>query len=99
MNATEFLKRAKRIGDVHAIFRFPYVHVFVISQSFAGLEDEDREVAFSGQLKASIGDLRKTLQNSLLMLRLVTPDEYKSEHKNNGRTRGHHWLSAFVDQV
>jgi MinD-like ATPase involved in chromosome partitioning or flagellar assembly len=99
MNATEFLKKAKRLGDVHAVFRFPYVHVFVISQSFTGLEDEDRELDFSAQLKTSIAELRKTLQNSLLMLRLVTPDEYKSEQSSNGRTRGHHWLSAFVDQV
>jgi MinD-like ATPase involved in chromosome partitioning or flagellar assembly len=54
---------------------------------------------FANHLKISIGDLRRTLQNSLLMIRPVTSEEYAKEHSNNGQSRGHHWLSSFVEQV
>src|ERR671932_618487 len=97
MNANQFLKVAKKVGEVKTVFRFPYVHVICISSRFAELEQDERELIFCNSIKTNVAELRKVLRNSLLSLRLLTSDEFLTEYPN-GKDRGHHWLSALIDQ-
>ena len=97
MNANQLLKAAKKAGEVKTIFRFPYVHIICISPSFTDLEPDERELSFCKLVKTSVAELRKVLRNSLLSLRLLTSDEFSTEYPNNG-DRGHHWLSALINQ-
>ncbi|MEH1849199.1 MAG: hypothetical protein V7L25_30580 [Nostoc sp.] len=97
MNANQLLKAAKKAGEVKTIFRFPYVHIICISPSFTDLEPDERELSFSKLVKTSVAELRKVLRNSLLSLRLLTSDEFSTEYPNNS-DRGHHWLSALINQ-
>nr|WP_275337177.1 AAA family ATPase [Nodosilinea sp. TSF1-S3]MDF0369948.1 AAA family ATPase [Nodosilinea sp. TSF1-S3] len=97
MNASQLLRAAQRIGEVKTVFRFPYVHVICISPSFACLEDDERELNFCNSIRVSVSELRRTLRNSLLSLRLITQDEFSVEYQNH-EDRGHHWLSALIDQ-
>jgi Mrp family chromosome partitioning ATPase len=81
------------------VFRFPYVNLVCSSDVFQGLEPEDRESNFADSLNITIAELQKTLHNSLLSLRLLTIEEFAREYpENNRRERGHHWLSAMIDQ-
>lgn len=97
MNATQFLKAAKKVGKVKTVFRFPYVHIICISSSFADLDQDEREISFCKSIKTNVAELRKVLRNSLLSLRLLTSDEFIREYPN-GKDRGHHWLSALIEQ-
>jgi len=99
MNANQLLKAAKKVGEVKTIFRFPYVHLICIASNFADLEPDERELSFCSSIKTNVAELRKVLRNSLLSLRLLTYDEFLAEYPNgNQMDRGHHWLSALVDQ-
>ena len=97
INVNQFLKAAKRIGEIKTVFRFPYVHIICISPSFTDLEQDEREFSFCSSIETSVAELRKVLRNSLLSLRLLTYDEFLSEYPNH-RDRGHHWLSALINQ-
>ncbi|MHC0068782.1 hypothetical protein ACWATR_38980, partial [Nostoc sp. UIC 10890] len=97
MNANQLLKAAKKVGEVKTVFRFPYVHIICISPSFTNLEPDERELSFCTSVKISVAELRKVLRNSLLSLRLLTSDEFLTEYPNNA-DRGHHWLSALINQ-
>lgn len=44
-----------------------------------------------------MAELRRILRNSLLSLRLLTADEFLEEYPDN-KDRGHHWLSALIEQ-
>ena len=98
MNATELLRRAKRVGGVHAFFSFPYVHIVVSSDIFRGADEPDREQLFADRANVSVAEMRKTLQNALLILRLITPEEVATEYPANRDRVGTHWLAAFVDE-
>lgn len=97
MNANQLIKAAKKVGEVKTIFRFPYVHLICISSNFADLEQDERELSFCSSIKTKVAEVRKVLRNSLLSLRLLTSDEFLTEYPN-GKDRGHHWLSALIDQ-
>ncbi|MDB9459509.1 hypothetical protein PN473_14040 [Dolichospermum circinale CS-545/17] len=97
INVNQFLKAAKQIGEIKTVFRFPYVHIICISPSFTDLEQDEREFSFCISIETSVAELRKVLRNSLLSLRLLTYDEFLSEYPNH-RDRGHHWLSALINQ-
>lgn len=76
INVNQFLKAAKRIGEIKTVFRFPYVHIICISPSFTDLEQDEREFSFCSSIETSVAELRKVLRNSLLSLRLLTYDEF-----------------------
>ncbi|WP_202950938.1 AAA family ATPase [Prochlorothrix hollandica] len=97
MNAHRLLKAAKKVCEIKTVFRFPYVHLICISSRFNEVELDDRELDFCRSIKINVAELRKILHNSLLSLRLLTADEFLEEYPNN-KNRGHHWLSALIDQ-
>ena len=100
MNAHQLLKSIKKAGfKYETVFRFPYVNLVCSSDDFQGLRQEERESNFADRLNTTIAELRKTLHNSLLSLRLLTIEEFAKEYpENNRRERGHHWLSAMIAQ-
>lgn len=97
MNTSQFLRAAKKVGEIKTIFRFPYVHLICISPSFTDLGLDERELSFCNSTKISVAELRRILRNSLLSLRLLTADEFLEEYPDN-KDRGHHWLSALIEQ-
>lgn len=97
INANQLLKAAKKVGEVKTVFRFPYVHIICISPSFTELEQDERELSFCSSVKISVPELRKVLRNSLFSLRLLTDDEFSTEYPKDSN-RGHHWLSALINQ-
>ncbi|MEZ2224647.1 ParA family protein [Microcoleus sp.] len=97
INAYQLLKAAKKVGEVTTVFRFPYVHIICISHRFTDLEQDERELNFCSLVKTSVAELRKVLRNSLLSLRLLTYDEFSIEYPPDSN-RGHHWLSALINQ-
>jgi len=97
MNANQLLKAAKKVGGIKTVFRFPYVHLICISPRFTDLEPDERELDFCNLAKISVAELRRILRNSLLSLRLLTADEFSEEYPDS-KDRGHHWLSALIDQ-
>ena len=52
INVNQFLKAAKRIGEIKTVFRFPYVHIICISPSFTDLEQDEREFSFCSSIKS-----------------------------------------------
>ena len=97
MNAHHLLKAAKKVCEIKTVFRFPYVHLICISSRFNEVELDDRELDFCHSIKINVAELRRILRNSLLSLRLLTADEFSEEYPDN-KDRGHHWLSALIDQ-
>jgi cellulose biosynthesis protein BcsQ len=97
MNANQLLRAAKKVGEIKTVFRFPYVHLICISSRFTELELDERELDFCRSIQISVAELRRILRNSLLSLRLLTADEFLEEYPDN-KDRGHHWLSALIDQ-
>jgi Mrp family chromosome partitioning ATPase/energy-coupling factor transporter ATP-binding protein EcfA2 len=100
MNAHQLLRSIREARfKYETVFRFPYVNLVCSSDDFRGLRQEERESNFADRLNTTIAELRKTLHNSLLSLRLLTIDEFAREYSENNRPeRGHHWLSAMIDQ-
>jgi MinD-like ATPase involved in chromosome partitioning or flagellar assembly len=99
MNAAQLLKEAKKLGEIQTIFRFPYVHIIYLSPKFQNIDDEEREISFAQDINISVAELRTTLLNSLLSLRLLTSEEFALEYpENRPRERGHHWLSSLIEQ-
>jgi Mrp family chromosome partitioning ATPase len=100
MNAHQLLRSIREARfKYETVFRFPYVNLVCSSDDFRGLRQEERESNFADRLNTTIAELRKTLHNSLLSLRLLTIEEFAREYPgNNRRERGHHWLSAMIDQ-
>lgn len=95
MTAKKLLDGLGRFGRTETVFSFPYIKVFVVSDKFAGLDDEDRESRIAGDLRVTMGELRSTIQNSLFVLECVTAQELEQNSGWN-RARGQHWLSALV---
>ncbi|MEB3192068.1 MAG: AAA family ATPase [Snowella sp.] len=100
MNAHQLLRSIKKARfEYETVFRFPYVNLICSSDNFRELKQEERESNFADSLNITIAELRNTLHNSLLSLRLLTIEELAKEYpENNRRERGHHWLSAMIDQ-
>lgn len=100
MNAHQLLRSIREARfKYETVFRFPYVNLVCSSDDFRGLRQEERESNFADRLNTTIAELRKTLHNSLLSLRLLTIEEFAREYSENNRPeRGHHWLSAMIDQ-
>jgi cellulose biosynthesis protein BcsQ len=96
MNTKHLLKLAEKVGDVKAIFRFPYVHIICISHRFTNLEQDERELEFCKIADISVEELQKFPRKSLLLLRLLTDYEFSKEYPKNSN-RGHHWLSALIN--
>jgi Mrp family chromosome partitioning ATPase len=97
MTATQILRASKDLGT-KIVFRFPYLQLIHVSAEWAGLDEEEREQIFSSKLRITVAELRSVLANNLLSLQLLTPDEERSLPPGSEDTRGHHWLSAFVQQ-
>ncbi|MDB9307300.1 hypothetical protein PN471_01230 [Aphanizomenon sp. CS-733/32] len=83
MNAAQLLKEAKKLGEIQTIFRFPYVHIIYLSPKFQNIDDEEREISFAQDINISVAELRTTLLNSLLSLRLLTSEGIRFEYNYN----------------
>ena len=99
MTATQFLKQARAEYHLHALFRFPYVHLIVEGQEFASLPSEERELIFATKVRIPVAELRSTLQNSLFVLRLLSDDEVRTEYGEDPRERGYHWLASLTSEA
>lgn len=97
MTASKFLDSCRRLGTLKTVFAYPYVRVIIGSASFETTEDYAREAVLAKELKTTINDLRCTLQNGLLSLKLLTPAEFVAATGGfEERERGHHWLGALT---
>ncbi len=95
MTASALLKALEGVGKVSTSFSFPYVKVLVSSVRFKDVDESEREVLLAQALRISIDELRKTANQSLLLIRPIAPGE---ESTFNGN-RGTHWLAALTNSV
>jgi Mrp family chromosome partitioning ATPase len=95
MTAKKLLDSLSQLGEVKTVFSFPFVKVFVVSERFRELDDEDRELLVAKELQVSLREIRLTAHNALLAYQFVSPEEF-ADGNGSKTSRGHHWLSALI---
>jgi Mrp family chromosome partitioning ATPase len=99
VTASQLLDKMKALGSFRLVFRFPYVHLIHASDIFNGLEEDERERLFSNNLGVSINEIRRTAQNNLFSIHLLTSQESAQQFpEERYQARGYHWLTAYADE-
>jgi len=82
-------------GGVTRHFQFPLTRLEIVSDTFKGLDDDDREQALTTAIGISTGALRDLCNRLFFRFDLRTPDE----PSNIQADRGYFWLRTLVEQT
>jgi hypothetical protein len=97
MTGNQLLRAAKLFGEVTLAFRFPYVHMTIVSDSFNNLNEDEREYSAANSLHTTVGELRETARNLLFSLHWVTKAEFEAQQIPLTASRGSHWLTSVLN--
>ncbi|MDC0749219.1 MinD/ParA family ATP-binding protein [Polyangium mundeleinium] len=82
-------------GETRRRFQFPFVRIHVVSASFEGIDEDDREQFLARRVRISIADLQAVCNRLFFRLDLQTPGEASTARKAD---RGHFWARLLIEE-